>query len=428
MIRSKPGNSRIFLFGLLALVAASLTLAGCLFGGDDEPQTAPEPPPASDDAEPQTQPASAQTDQPDEPQAVTTTDDARTGQQQQTQPQVAQAEQPPPTDQYIVQPGDTLANIAIAHDVRLDDLIELNNIQNPNLVRVGQILRIPSNEPAASTSAGTPGDRPSSGSDDAQAQAAQPADQVQTPTVTLPNTAVAIATPTSTSASQFAHPEPTRTTNTIPSPPANFLQYGAAALPWLHGRGGIDQILPLFNAWPMPPLVQGNDRIVLIDSNGDGNFSLTMIYTDPNSFGSAVPFSNFVIYDPVPGRADLYRIAYDHRLAYGRNVQGLQTLGDFDLTGDDIRDITLREVACAGDTCTSAFYVIQSSGDGYRTITGSDTLVDSVTAVDLADRTADGVRDIVVTGLDPDTGERFTFTFTVQADALVEISRVAQPG
>ena len=199
-------------------------------------------------------------------------------------------------------------------------------------------------------------------------------------------------------------------------------------MPWLHGRGGIDLILPLFNAWPMPPLVQGHDRIVLIDSNGDGAFSITMIYTDPNSFGSAVPFSNLVIYDPVPGRADLYRIAYDHRLAYGRNVQGLQTLGDFDLTGDDIRDITLREVACAGATCTSAFYVIQSSGDGYRTITGSDTLVDSVTSVELADRTADGVRDIVVVGLDPDTGEGFTFTFTVQANALVEVSRVAQSG
>ena len=115
----------------------------------------------------------------------------------------------------------------------------------------------------------------------------------------------------------------------------------------------------------MPPLVQGHDRIVLVDSNGDGAFSITMIYTDPNSFGSAVPFSNLVIYDPVPGRADLYRIAYDHRLAYGRKRPGAsRTLGDFDLTGDDIRDITLREVACAGATCTSAFYVIQSSGDG----------------------------------------------------------------
>ena len=72
--------------------------------------------------------------------------------------------------------------------------------------------------------------------------------------------------------------------------------------------------------------------------------------------------------------------------------------------------------------------MIQSSGDGYRTITGSDTLVDNVSAVQLADRTADGVRDIVVTGLDPDTGERFTFTFTVQANALVEVSRVAQSG
>lgn len=43
---------------------------------------------------------------------------------------------------YTVQPGDTLYGIAVRFDITLDDLIELNGIEDPNLIYVGQILII----------------------------------------------------------------------------------------------------------------------------------------------------------------------------------------------------------------------------------------------------------------------------------------------
>jgi LysM repeat protein len=53
---------------------------------------------------------------------------------------------PPPTSggsTYIVQRGDTLGLIAVRFGVSLGDLIAVNNIANPNLVFVGQVLTIP---------------------------------------------------------------------------------------------------------------------------------------------------------------------------------------------------------------------------------------------------------------------------------------------
>ena len=43
----------------------------------------------------------------------------------------------------MVEAGDTLASIANELDVLLEDLISLNGIQNPNVLRVGQVLLIP---------------------------------------------------------------------------------------------------------------------------------------------------------------------------------------------------------------------------------------------------------------------------------------------
>lgn len=55
---------------------------------------------------------------------------------------------PPPTPTpapllHTVQPGETLAGIAAAYNVSLADLIAVNNIQDPNLIHVGQVLVIP---------------------------------------------------------------------------------------------------------------------------------------------------------------------------------------------------------------------------------------------------------------------------------------------
>lgn len=46
-------------------------------------------------------------------------------------------------DQHIVQAGDTLGKIAIQFNVSLETLIDANQITNPNLVAVGQTIRIP---------------------------------------------------------------------------------------------------------------------------------------------------------------------------------------------------------------------------------------------------------------------------------------------
>ena len=45
--------------------------------------------------------------------------------------------------EYTVQRGDTLSEIARDHDVSLSDVIELNEISNPDLIRPGQVILIP---------------------------------------------------------------------------------------------------------------------------------------------------------------------------------------------------------------------------------------------------------------------------------------------
>jgi len=44
---------------------------------------------------------------------------------------------------YVVQPGDELKHIAAMHGVDVFKLIHLNNIPNPDNLRVGEVLRIP---------------------------------------------------------------------------------------------------------------------------------------------------------------------------------------------------------------------------------------------------------------------------------------------
>lgn len=45
-------------------------------------------------------------------------------------------------DFYTVKPGDTLSELAIIFDTTVENIVRLNNIQNPNLIYVGQRLRI----------------------------------------------------------------------------------------------------------------------------------------------------------------------------------------------------------------------------------------------------------------------------------------------
>jgi LasA protease len=54
--------------------------------------------------------------------------------------------------EYIVQPGDTLLGIASSNGVSLDALLELNELTNPNILSVGQVIRLPA-PPSVETSA-----------------------------------------------------------------------------------------------------------------------------------------------------------------------------------------------------------------------------------------------------------------------------------
>ncbi|MFR3482626.1 MAG: LysM peptidoglycan-binding domain-containing protein, partial [Clostridia bacterium] len=44
---------------------------------------------------------------------------------------------------YVVQPGDTVYNIAQKFDVPVEGIVILNDLENPSQIQVGQQLRIP---------------------------------------------------------------------------------------------------------------------------------------------------------------------------------------------------------------------------------------------------------------------------------------------
>lgn len=65
----------------------------------------------------------------------------------------------PPTQQYTVQPGDTLYRIAQRFGVTVDEIVRLNNISDPNLIFPGQVLLIPvTSTPAPQRYTVQPGD------------------------------------------------------------------------------------------------------------------------------------------------------------------------------------------------------------------------------------------------------------------------------
>lgn len=50
---------------------------------------------------------------------------------------------PPPEETYVVQPGDTLSEIAVRVGVPAEALARANGISDPDLIYVGQVLKIP---------------------------------------------------------------------------------------------------------------------------------------------------------------------------------------------------------------------------------------------------------------------------------------------
>jgi HlyD family secretion protein len=57
----------------------------------------------------------------------------------------------PQTLVYTIQPGDTLAEIADAHGTTVSDLVTANDIENPDLIRLGQELAIPQENQVSAT-------------------------------------------------------------------------------------------------------------------------------------------------------------------------------------------------------------------------------------------------------------------------------------
>lgn len=55
-----------------------------------------------------------------------------------------------PTAEYVVKSGDTLSAVAREHKTTVGKLQELNNITDPDRIRVGQKLRVPTDAPAPS--------------------------------------------------------------------------------------------------------------------------------------------------------------------------------------------------------------------------------------------------------------------------------------
>ena len=47
-----------------------------------------------------------------------------------------------PPRYYVVRPGDTITSIADRYGLELEDLLNLNRLENPNIIYPGQILKL----------------------------------------------------------------------------------------------------------------------------------------------------------------------------------------------------------------------------------------------------------------------------------------------
>jgi hypothetical protein len=100
-----------------------------------------------------------------------------------------------------------------------------------------------------------------------------------------------------------------------------------------------------------------------------------VVYTDPTTAGEFAVRSNLVVYEPVPGTADQFAIAYDHdmvqaREGLGDGAEGIIVLGVTDVTGDGVRDILFEELICVAlDECRLVTYALSYEDGGYRRAT-----------------------------------------------------------
>ena len=386
---------------------------------------------------------------------------------------------------YTVQAGDTLGDIAFRFGTTAAVLQDINQLDNPDLLQVGDVLILPGGEPeeeedtvaeeddgdeaatdetgeesdgedgddgddatgddatgddataedataedeAGTDEAGEEGDDPAEDDpaedDPAEDDAAEDAPaEDDTPPTPVP------AAPTGLSPNGIPQPASDVTLEDVPVRPAALAAFATTALPWLQDRTAVDEIVDLFIAWSMPPIPRG-DRFHLVDTDADGLFSLVAIFTDPGpaQHGSLTD-ANLVIYDPAPEQPTRWRQAFDHNLAYGGG-QDFFVMTVVDLTGDGRRDIMYGETACGANTCTTIVRVLVRDGDGYRNA-AVDIAVPTATSFGFDDVTGDGVADLTIEGgtfgsVGAGPVRPFQFVYSAVGGNFAEIARVGLP-
>jgi LysM repeat protein len=73
----------------------------------------------------------------------TADDDADADAEADPEPEAGSEPEEPEHETYVVQDGDTLSSIAERHDVTVDELVELNELEDPDVLFVGDELLIP---------------------------------------------------------------------------------------------------------------------------------------------------------------------------------------------------------------------------------------------------------------------------------------------
>lgn len=109
------------------VIASSVFLSGCVSSGrsspapvEDHPTVKRKQPPKAATVTPPTSPA----------------------------PQTPQIEPPSKSGYYTVKPGDTLIRIGLDHGQNWRDIMRWNALENPNLIEVGQVLRVAPPQPS----------------------------------------------------------------------------------------------------------------------------------------------------------------------------------------------------------------------------------------------------------------------------------------
>ncbi len=413
---------------LIVITLTALAAAACgIVGGDDEPrQEFPTSAPIAEDAPVDTAPTQDTIDNTPAAASAATAVDAPAPE---PEPELA-------TPTYVVQDGDTLGQIAVEFDTTIDVLVALNNLPNADSLQIGQELRLPG-EP---TEVVAKIDEPNSDPADDQADGGESEDASDPPSDTDPtsndtatnddpsptpsmNSPITGLNPTG-----IPQPDPDVTTEEIPRRPGDFKSYAVTALPWLQGRSGIDEILPIFFEWGMPSVFSG-DRLNLIDTDLDGLDSVVIVWTNPLS---TLPWteSTLAIYDPIPEQPDRYRLAYDHLLVRGEVPGNIAVLQVIDMTGDGRRDITFMESTCGANTCTTSFHLLVRDGSGYRDAVFTPIDIPTAHSIDVTtDATGDGLPDLTVTGgtfasVSAEPQREFRWIFSGRGDVVQQVSRI----